>query len=39
MVMSVKSIDHPPLKRLVEAEPVRGADIIGYQGGWGVVVN
>ena len=39
MAMSAETIDQNTLKRLVEAGAVRGADIIGHQGGWGVVVK
>lgn len=33
------TIDHVTLQRLVEAGAVRGADVIGQPGGWGVVIK
>lgn len=34
-----KTIDHTTLTRLVEAGAVRGADVVGMPGGWGVVIK
>jgi len=39
MAITANTIDHTTLERLVEAGAVRGADIIGHPGGWGVVVK
>lgn len=39
MVMTSETIDHNTLARLVEAGAVRGADVIGQPGGWGVVIK
>jgi hypothetical protein len=39
MTSSADTIDHTTLSRLVEAGAVRGADVIGHGGGWGVVVK
>ncbi len=39
MATSAETIDQNTLERLVEAGAVRGADIIGHQGGWGIVVK
>lgn len=39
MAIAVDTIDHTTLARLVEAGAVRGADVIGHPGGWGVVVK
>ncbi len=36
---AANTIDHVTLARLVEAGAVRGADVIGHPGGWGVVVK
>ena len=36
---TANTIDHTTLERLVEAGAVRGADVIGHPGGWGVVVK
>jgi hypothetical protein len=33
------TIDHVTLQHLVEAGAVRGADVIGQPGGWGVVIK
>lgn len=33
------TIDHVTLQRLVEAGAVRGADVIGQPGGWGVIIK
>ena len=37
--MSVETIDHGTLSRLVEAGAVRGAHVVGQDGGWAVVVK
>ena len=34
-----KTIDHGTLRRLVDAGPQVGAEVIGATGGWGVVIN
>lgn len=39
MATTRDTIDHTTLARLVEAGAVRGADVIGQPGGWGVVVK
>lgn len=39
MAVTAETIDHVTLERLVEAGAVRGADVIGHPGGWGVVVK
>jgi hypothetical protein len=39
MATTRETIDHTTLTRLVEAGAVRGADVIGQPGGWGVVVK
>jgi hypothetical protein len=39
MPTTANTIDHVTLERLVEAGAVRGADVIGHAGGWGVVVK
>ena len=39
MSTTANTIDHLTLERLVEAGAVRGADVIGHPGGWGVVVK
>ena len=39
MAITADTIDHTTLARLVEAGAVRGADVIGHRGGWGVVVK
>ena len=39
MAITADTIDHTTLERLVEAGVVRGADVIGHPGGWGVVVK
>lgn len=39
MAIAVDTIDHTTLTHLVEAGAVRGADVIGHPGGWGVVVK
>lgn len=37
--MTVETIDHSTLSRLVEAGAVRGAHVVGQDGGWAVVVK
>lgn len=37
--MSAETIDHTTLARLVEAQAVRAAHVIGQPGGWSVVVK
>ncbi len=37
--MSAETIDHNTLVRLVEADVVRGAHVIGQVGGWGIVIR
>ena len=39
MAVSVNTIDHGTLERLVEAGAVCGAYIVGQPGGWGVVIQ
>ena len=39
MAMIADTIDHVTLERLVEAGAVRGANIVGQPGGWGVVIQ
>lgn len=39
MATTADTIDHSTLIHLVEAGAVRGADVIGQPGGWGVVVK
>lgn len=39
MAITAETIDHTTLEKLIEAGAVRGADIIGHSGGWGVVVK
>lgn len=39
MAITAETIDHVTLERLVEAGAVRGADVIGHPGGWGVIVK
>jgi hypothetical protein len=39
MAITHDTIDHLALERLVEAGAVRGADVIGHAGGWGVIVK
>jgi len=39
MTISLDTIDHVTLSRLVEANAVSGADIIGQPGGWGIVIK
>ncbi len=39
MAITADTIDHATLERLVEAGAVRGANIVGQPGGWGVVIQ
>ena len=39
MTMTRETIDHATLERLVEAGAVRGANVVGQPGGWGVVIQ
>lgn len=39
MARVTDSIDHLALSRLVEAQAVRGADVVGQPGGWGIVIK
>jgi|ERR1039457_2951209 hypothetical protein len=39
MAISRDTIDHTTLQHLVEAGAVRGADVIGQPGGWGIVIK
>lgn len=39
MATTRETIDHVTLQHLVEAGAVRGADVIGQPGGWGVVIK
>jgi len=39
MAHTSETIDHATLLRLVEAGAVRGADVVGQPGGWGVVIK
>jgi hypothetical protein len=39
MATTCETIDHVTLSRLVEANAVNGASIIGQPGGWGVVIK
>lgn len=39
MAITHDTIDHNTLAHLVEAGAVRGADVIGQPGGWGVVIK
>lgn len=39
MAITPNTIDHVTLQNLVEAGAVRGADVIGTPGGWGVVIK
>lgn len=39
MASTPNTIDHVTLSRLVEANAVNGANIIGQPGGWGVVIK
>jgi len=39
MAISLETIDQGTLERLVEANSVRGANVIAQAGGWGVVIQ
>lgn len=39
MSLADETIDHQTLERLVEAGAVRGANVVGQPGGWGVVIQ
>jgi hypothetical protein len=39
MAITHNTIDHNTLAHLIEAGAVRGADVIGQPGGWGVVIK
>lgn len=39
MATTRETIDHTTLARLVEAGAIRGADVVGQRGGWGVVIK
>ena len=39
MAISSDTIDHVTLQHLVEAGAVRGADVVGQPGGWGIVIK
>lgn len=39
MAITAETIDHNTLTHLVAAGAVRGADVIGHAGGWGVVIK
>ncbi len=39
MAKPTESIDHVALARLVEAQAIRGADVVGQPGGWGIVIK
>ena len=39
MAITLDTIDHATLTRLVEAEAVSGANVIGQPGGWGIVIK
>jgi hypothetical protein len=39
MALTGDTIDHTTLQHLVEAGAVRGADVIGQPGGWGIVIK
>lgn len=39
MTINTNTIDHATLEHLVEAGAVRGANIVGQPGGWGVVIQ
>ena len=39
MAIPADSIDHLTLERLVEADAVRGVNIVGQPGGWGLVIQ
>ncbi len=37
--MSIETIDHSTLARLIEAGAVRAAHVVGKTGGWGVIIQ
>ena len=37
--MTASTIDHNTLARLVDADAVRGTQVVGKRGGWGVIVK
>lgn len=39
MATTRETIDHVTLSRLVEAGAVRGANVVGQPGGWGIVIQ
>jgi hypothetical protein len=39
MAIAHDTIDHVTLQHLVEAGAVRGADVVGQPGGWGIIVK
>lgn len=39
MATTSDTIDHVTLQHLVEAGAVRGADVVGQPGGWGIVIK
>lgn len=39
MTHALDTIDHATLTRLVEADAVSGANVIGQPGGWGIVIK
>lgn len=39
MAISSDTIDHVTLQHLVEAGVVKGADVVGQPGGWGIVIK
>lgn len=39
MATTMDTIDHVTLQHLVEAGAVRGAEVVGQPGGWGIVVK
>ena len=39
MALSGDTIDHVTLQHLVEAGAVRGADVVGKPGGWGIIIK
>jgi len=39
MAIARDTIDHVTLQHLVEAGAVRGADVVGQPGGWGVIIK
>lgn len=39
MAISSDTVDHVTLQHLVEAGAVKGADVVGQPGGWGIVIK